>query len=84
MIKGTFKDHIVTWVNEYLVLVHGESAAKEVIDDIDRRCVVMAYHFEFIIDHLVIAYLLFHHFLAFVDSLRVVTSTNGQETIRKH
>ncbi|KII89805.1 hypothetical protein PLICRDRAFT_52959 [Plicaturopsis crispa FD-325 SS-3] len=37
VIKGTFKDHIVTWVNEYLVLVHGEARAHEIIDDIDRR-----------------------------------------------
>ena len=32
-----FKDHIVTWVNEYLVIRHGENKAKEIIDDIDRR-----------------------------------------------
>lgn len=37
VIKGTFKDHIVTWVNEYLILTYGKSGAKEVIDDIDRR-----------------------------------------------
>ncbi|KII83568.1 hypothetical protein PLICRDRAFT_180341 [Plicaturopsis crispa FD-325 SS-3] len=37
VIKGTFKDHIVTWVNEYLHLVHGEARAHEIIDDIDRR-----------------------------------------------
>ncbi|KAL1673537.1 hypothetical protein EV122DRAFT_255108 [Schizophyllum commune] len=37
VIKGTFKDHLVTWVGEYLVLVHGEARAKEILDDIDRR-----------------------------------------------
>ncbi|KDQ49560.1 hypothetical protein JAAARDRAFT_186918 [Jaapia argillacea MUCL 33604] len=37
VIKGTFKDHIVTWVNEYLVLEHGETAALAIIEDIDRR-----------------------------------------------
>ncbi|KAJ6533651.1 hypothetical protein B0H19DRAFT_1383623 [Mycena capillaripes] len=37
IIKGTFKDHIVTWVNEYLVLEHGEKRALEIIQDIDRR-----------------------------------------------
>ncbi|KDQ60528.1 hypothetical protein JAAARDRAFT_191902 [Jaapia argillacea MUCL 33604] len=36
-IKGTFKDHIMSWVNEYLHLVHGETHANEIIDDIDRR-----------------------------------------------
>ena len=81
VIKGTFKDHIVTWVNEYLVLVHGKSTAKEVIDDIDHQCVVMAHHSDFITDHVVIAYLLFHHFLASTNSLRVMTFTNGQVMI---
>ncbi|KAL1740672.1 hypothetical protein HDZ31DRAFT_47033 [Schizophyllum fasciatum] len=37
VIKGTFKDHLVTWVYEYLLLVHGEARAKEIMDDIDRR-----------------------------------------------
>ncbi|KAJ2913015.1 hypothetical protein MD484_g7397, partial [Candolleomyces efflorescens] len=37
VIKGTFKDHLVTWVGEYLVLEHGEKRANEILDDIDRR-----------------------------------------------
>ncbi|KAJ7203848.1 hypothetical protein GGX14DRAFT_698923 [Mycena pura] len=37
VIKGTFKDHIVSWVNEYLHLVHPEKRALEIIQDIDRR-----------------------------------------------
>ncbi|KAJ7771418.1 hypothetical protein DFH07DRAFT_866418 [Mycena maculata] len=37
VIKGTFKDHIVSWVNEYLVIEHGEKRALEIIQDIDRR-----------------------------------------------
>ncbi|KAH9959507.1 hypothetical protein BJV74DRAFT_880099 [Russula compacta] len=37
VIKGTFKDHIVTWVNEYLHIVHGEAQGNEIIDDIDWR-----------------------------------------------
>ncbi|KAF8191847.1 hypothetical protein K438DRAFT_1970227 [Mycena galopus ATCC 62051] len=37
VIKGSFKDHLVTWVNEYLVLHHGEKRALEIIQDIDRR-----------------------------------------------
>ncbi|KAH9979641.1 hypothetical protein BJV74DRAFT_798277 [Russula compacta] len=36
-VVGTFKDHIVTWVNEYLHIVHGEAQGNEIIDDIDRR-----------------------------------------------
>ncbi|KDQ53825.1 hypothetical protein JAAARDRAFT_115144, partial [Jaapia argillacea MUCL 33604] len=37
LIKGTFKDHIVAWVNEYLILEHGEARAFAIIEDIDRR-----------------------------------------------
>ncbi|KAJ7204092.1 hypothetical protein GGX14DRAFT_369056 [Mycena pura] len=37
VIKGTFKDHLVTWVNEYLHLKHGEKRALVIIQDIDRR-----------------------------------------------
>ncbi|KAF8808375.1 hypothetical protein BYT27DRAFT_7222884 [Phlegmacium glaucopus] len=37
VIKGTFKDHLVTWVGEYLVLEHGEARGNEILDDIDRR-----------------------------------------------
>jgi hypothetical protein len=39
VIKGTFKDHLVAWVGEYLVLEHGEAQANEILDDIDRRFV---------------------------------------------
>ncbi|KAJ7194131.1 hypothetical protein GGX14DRAFT_404915 [Mycena pura] len=37
VIKGTFKDHIVTWVNKYLVLEHGEKRALEIIQDIANQ-----------------------------------------------
>ena len=37
LIKGTFKDHLVQWVGEYLVLEHGDARANEILDDIDCR-----------------------------------------------
>ncbi|KAL1718599.1 hypothetical protein EV715DRAFT_291211 [Schizophyllum commune] len=37
VIKGTFKDHLVTWIGEYLNATYGPSRAKEILDDIDRR-----------------------------------------------
>ncbi|KAF7350001.1 hypothetical protein MVEN_01301600 [Mycena venus] len=37
VIKGTFKDHLVTWVGEYLENEHGKTKAKEIMADIDRR-----------------------------------------------
>jgi hypothetical protein len=36
LIKGTFKDHLVTWVNDYLFLEHGERRAEKIVVDIDR------------------------------------------------
>ncbi|KAI0739153.1 hypothetical protein C8Q80DRAFT_1222339 [Daedaleopsis nitida] len=41
IIKGTFKDHLVTWVEEYLVLTHGKTRAAEIMADIDRRSVYL-------------------------------------------
>lgn len=38
LIKGTFKDHLVDWVGEYLTLEHGsESRGAIYLDEIDRR-----------------------------------------------
>ena len=41
LVKGTFKDHLVTWINEYLSDTHGNMAAMEILDVIDQRCVLM-------------------------------------------
>ena len=40
VIKGTFKDHLVTWVEEYLILTHGCTQTNMILDDIDRRLVI--------------------------------------------
>ncbi|KAG2133730.1 hypothetical protein DEU56DRAFT_757071 [Suillus clintonianus] len=37
LIKGTFKDHLVEWVGQYLELTHSKTRAKAILDDIDRR-----------------------------------------------
>ncbi|KAF8205901.1 hypothetical protein K438DRAFT_1963678 [Mycena galopus ATCC 62051] len=37
VIKGTFKDHLVEWVNQYLHTTYGETRALEIIADIDHR-----------------------------------------------
>ena len=39
IIKGTFKDHIVTWVEELLLHIHNNNTAKvnQILDDIDHR-----------------------------------------------
>ena len=36
-IKGTFKDHLVQWVEDYLKISHGSSKAEGMLDEIDRR-----------------------------------------------
>ncbi|ETW85029.1 hypothetical protein HETIRDRAFT_308646 [Heterobasidion irregulare TC 32-1] len=41
LIKGTFKDHLVTWIQDYLELTHGSTEAKKILDDIDRRIAVV-------------------------------------------
>ena len=35
IIKGTFKDHLVEWVGEYLVAEHGITRAAAIMADID-------------------------------------------------
>jgi hypothetical protein len=38
LIKGTFKDHLVTWVEHYILLNHGKKEGSRIMDKIDRRC----------------------------------------------
>ncbi|KAI6137566.1 hypothetical protein BKA82DRAFT_4379823 [Pisolithus tinctorius] len=42
IIKGTFKDHLVEWVESYLKTVHGTTKANAILDDIDRRIAAVA------------------------------------------
>jgi hypothetical protein len=37
VIQGTFKDHIVKWVQEYLYATRDQGRADKILDDIDRR-----------------------------------------------
>src|SRR5882757_1853351 len=37
LIKGTFKDHLVTWIEEYLNAAHGPAHANIILDDIDKQ-----------------------------------------------
>ena len=37
IIKGTFKDHLVLWVEHLLIKLHGKAHAQRVMDDIDHR-----------------------------------------------
>jgi hypothetical protein len=37
IIKGTFKDHLVDWVEQYIKQSNPESQANKILADIDRR-----------------------------------------------
>jgi hypothetical protein len=39
LIKGAFKDHIVTWVHDYIKAQHPENEANKILDDIDEQYV---------------------------------------------
>ena len=41
IIKGTFKDHLVTWVTDYIKLEHPSAEAKQILADIDQRQVLL-------------------------------------------
>ncbi|KAJ7613474.1 hypothetical protein FB45DRAFT_1111991 [Roridomyces roridus] len=40
IIKGTFKDHLVDWVEEYIELTHSPAEAKRILAEIDRRIAI--------------------------------------------
>ncbi|KAF8836969.1 hypothetical protein BDN67DRAFT_991942 [Paxillus ammoniavirescens] len=42
LIKGTFKDHLVDWVERYLKQIHSAAEANHILDDIDRRIAAVA------------------------------------------
>lgn len=37
IVKGVFKDHLVTWVTEYTTLAYGEKEGKKRMDEFDHR-----------------------------------------------
>ncbi|OBZ70718.1 hypothetical protein A0H81_09500 [Grifola frondosa] len=41
LIKGTFKDHLVDWVEQYIVQTHSNARAQAILADIDRRIAVV-------------------------------------------
>jgi hypothetical protein len=83
VIKGTFKDHLVTWVCKYLKRVYGERHTGIIIDDIDRR-----YVFQFTCgDHNAntwTALLQYPLSLACADFHMAAISSSGQGTTPRH
>lgn len=83
VIKGTFKDHLVEWIWEYLKLRHGEAHAKCIMDDIDRRLVNHNSLFSSKPTHAIPELLLRHYFLTFDDSQTAEDSSNGPAMTQK-
>ena len=83
IIKGTFKDHLVRWVCDYLAAEHGERKSKDILDDIDRRYVILAagnYHAS---DGQKVL-LLYRRSQASADFLMAVVSNSGLGMTRRH
>ena len=38
IIKGTFKDHVVDWIEQHIKSAHRKAHAAKILADIDRRC----------------------------------------------
>ena len=37
LIKGTFKDHLISWVGKYIINTHGQARVNQILDDIDKQ-----------------------------------------------
>ncbi|KIO06313.1 hypothetical protein M404DRAFT_24596 [Pisolithus tinctorius Marx 270] len=42
LIKGGFKDHLVDWVEKYLINIHGKTKAEKILNDIDCQIAAVA------------------------------------------
>jgi Plavaka transposase len=45
LIKGAFKDHVVTWVNEYIKSQYRDKEANSILDDIDHRYIITTLYY---------------------------------------
>jgi hypothetical protein len=77
-VKGTFKDHIVEWVEEYIKDVHSNAEALRILVDIDQRYIICCN----IICVISITYSGLrphHHTLAFSIFMKEEDLSSGQE-----
>ena len=83
-IKGTFKDHLINWVQVYLEKQHGIPESKRILDEIDQRLAITSKtrSFSFQTD-CTIGYHLCHPSQAFVGLNRGETFNSGQAMIPK-
>jgi hypothetical protein len=79
VIKGTFKDHFVMWVNEYLLEEHGDAHGQAIIADIDYRYVALiVYCMQLTYACPQIVSLQCHHSLDYAASQMAEIFSNGQ------
>ncbi|KAG6810968.1 hypothetical protein H0H92_009587 [Tricholoma furcatifolium] len=76
VIKGTFKDHLVIWIGEWLELEHGKSGAAAVMADWFMNT---GY-----INSTLLGSLLYLHFLGYATFQRAADSNSGLGMIRRH
>jgi hypothetical protein len=85
VIKGTFKDHFVAWICDYLILRYGQAAGEAIIDEIDRRYVLLSFPgLRAILNMLLCSVSLPRHlFLVCVGSPKAGTSSIGRAMTAK-
>lgn len=84
VIKGTFKDHLVEWVTQYIESVHRKKHAKAILADIDHRynCFTFIICRHYIINMLHILELqLCHCSQVYGVSLKAAASSSGRGMI---
>ncbi|KAF9553011.1 hypothetical protein CPC08DRAFT_646180, partial [Agrocybe pediades] len=85
IIKGTFKDHLVTWVTEYIEATHTQTEAKRILADIDRRYIlVCSDYYHIVLTSYNTGSLLPPPFLLFAAFLKVEVSNSGRAMTRRH
>jgi hypothetical protein len=84
LIKGTFKDHLVDWVEAYIKLTNAAVEATQILADIDQRYVEIWFNPSVtILMHRLDSQL--HHPSPVCDaSIRAVASSNGPGTTLRH
>ena len=82
LIKGAFKDHLVMWIEEWIVANHSEHKANEILDDIDWQYVYWSPEITMLM--ITIELRVSPHLLDYAGSLRAEGLNNGQETTPVH
>ena len=83
IIKGTFKDHLVDWVEQFIKSTYAKALADKILTDIDRQYASSE------IDWLLVSYWLdtelrlLHHFQDYDIFMKGEDSDNGREMTQK-